>query len=470
MKKILINTMTIAALTLLIGFSGCKKFIDVIPKGAKIPTTFTDYEALLRDEYANHTAVITQAVELLNDKFETAATLSYDPLIAANYFWNENADRIAINNTSETIYYAQYGAISVCNLIIEHAGASTEATQQQRDELIGQAKVLRAINYYLLANYYADTYEEANAATKLSVPLIVSADIGAAYTQVSIKDLYAFMLKDIEEAMPVLNPTSATILHPNLGAANALKARIYLTMGKYTEALSAANEALKYNDKLFDWVQFYTTYKTQIEAPDVYTNAPSPMGYNYVENYYYRHGFVQYASRENALRTDRVPRFELGDARFAARWKQRTVGADTYYTSITTGFFNYGGLTTTEVYLIKAECQARLNDVPGAMTTLNAVRVKRIFPANYVGLTAANTKDAVKLIQRTKNNELIMSIVPFADTRRLNKDPDYATTRSKTESGKSYTLAPSSHMWTMPFPMGAFKNPGNGTIKQNVNK
>ncbi|WP_442587666.1 RagB/SusD family nutrient uptake outer membrane protein [Pedobacter sp. AW31-3R] len=469
-RKLFLNTIKISALALLIGFSGCKKFLDVLPVGQKIPTTFEDYEALIRDEYGNQRTFVTQARLLLNDKFETVANLNYYPLWTANYNWDETANRVTLNNNDESTYYVSYAGISTSNLIIEHASETTEATDAQRNELIGQAKVLRAFNYYILANYYADTYEEANAGTKLSVPLILSANIGAPHTQVSIKELYDFMLQDIDQAMPVLKATSATVLHPNLGSANALKARIFLQMGKYTEALAAANEALKYNDKLFDWNAFYAANKAQIEEPGVYNNSTSPMGFNFVENYYFRHGESNYAGRESAVRTDRATRFETGDSRFASRWKLRTVGADTYYTSITTGYFNAGGLTTTEVYLIKAECQARLNDVSGAMATLNAVRVTRVFAANYSPLTATTTQQAVKLIQRTKANEMIMSIVPFADARRLNKDPEYATTRTKTENGKALSLSPGSHLWTMPFPLGAVKNPGNGTIQQNVDK
>lgn len=470
MKKILLNTLKISALILLVSFSSCKKFLDIVPKGVKIPTTLADYEAMIRNEYVNQRTTIIQAILLMNDKFETSANLNYYPLYSANYFWNENADRIALNNSDETTYYNAYEAISTSNLLIEHVGEATEGTDTDKAQLIGQAKVLRALNYYVLANYYADTYEAANAASKLSVPLILSADINAPYTQVSIKDLYAFMLKDIDEAIPNLRATSATVLHPNLGAAHALKARIFLTMGQYADALVEANEALKYNDKLYDWTQFYATYKTQIEQPDVYTNAPSPMGFDFIENYYYRHGQNYSSSRESALRTDRAPKFEVGDARFASRWKLRTVAADTYYTSITIGFYNYGGLTTTEVHLIKAECQARLNDVPGAMITLNTVRKKRILAQNYVDLVASNTIQAVKFIQRTKANELINSITNFADARRLNKDPDYASTLTKTENGQNYSLSPTSHLWTMPFPQGAFKNSGNGTIQQNVSK
>lgn len=470
MKTKLLKNISILGVLLAITFSGCKKFIDVIPKGSKIPTTFADYEAFIRNEYDNHTTNVSQAILLLNDRFETTANLNYYQLNAANYNWDESANRIALNNADENAYYGSYKTINTSNLLIENLDAATEATPAQKAELIAQAKVLRAISYYILANYYADTYEEANASSKKSVPLITSANIEAPHTQVTIKEIYNFMLKDIEDAIPSLKATSATVLHPNLGAAYALKARIYLTMGDYASSLTAADEALKYNDKLFDWIAYYNTYKVRIEQVGVYNNNPSPMGFDFVENYYFRHGLTSNPGRESAVLQARASRFETGDAMFAARWKLRTVGADTYYTSITTGFFNHGGLTTTEVYLIKAECLARLNQIPAALTALDAVRVKRIFSQNYVPSSASTTIEAVKLIQRTKSNDLILSLVPFADMRRLNKDSNYATTLSKTVGSQTLTLAPGSTMWTMPFPAGATRNPGNGSIQQNVNK
>lgn len=456
-------------------FSSCKKFIDVPPTGQKIPTTFADYEAFMRNEYDNHTTNVNRATLLLNDRFETIANLNYDPLNAVNYNWNESVNRITLNNADETTYYSSYLTISNANLLIENVSNATEASDAQKAELIAQAKLLRTIAYYTVTNFYADTYEEANAAAKRAVPLITSANINAAHKQVSVKEIYDFMLKNIEEAIPALNATSATVLHFNLGSAYALRARIYLTMGKYSEALTAADEALKFNNKLFDWPAYYAQYKSRIEELNannqpVYNLNPSAMGFNFVETYYFRHGLSRNAGRELAIRTDRASRFETGDAMFASRWRLRTVGQDTYYYSITTGFFNHSGLTTTEVYLIKAECQARLNNISAALTTLDAVRVKHIFAQFYTPSTASTVQQAVKLIQRTKANSLIFGVVPFADMRRLNKDSNYATTLSKTEAGQALSLAPTSHLWTMPFPLGAIKNPGNGTLQQNVDK
>ena len=98
------------------------------------------------------------------------------------------------------------------------------------------------------------------------------------------------------------------------------------------------------------------------------------------------------------------------------------------------------------------------------------MRQKRILPEYYQDLSAANADEAIDLIIKTKGDALVQTIVPFCDARRLNLEPNHARTLTKVEGGKSYSLAPTSHMWVMPFPQGAVENAGNGTITQNVEK
>jgi hypothetical protein len=450
--------------------SGCTKYLDILPKGRKMPTTLADYEALVRDEYGAQRYPNLQAIYLLNDRFERAEALNYSPLAKANYMWEEGTNRITYNNSDESAYYTAYAAISTFNLLVQHAPQATEATDEERKVLIAQAKLGRAMHYFLVVNYYADTYEASGAATKLSVPLIESADIGAPYRQVTIQEMYDYILRNASEALPDLPVEGATILHGSKGAGHAFLARVYLQMGDYDKALAAANDALAQNDQLFDWVAYYNSNKAQIDQPDVYPSLPSPRGYDFVENYIFGHEDATYSKREYNLRTDRGARFEAGDASFMSRWKLRTIGTDTYYYGIETGRFNDGGITTTEMYLVKAECLARKEDFTGAMLALNTVRAKRILPTQYTELTAASTEEAIAHIRQTKENSTLFSIVAFADMRRFNKEPAYARTLTKTEGGANLSLAPDSHMWTMPFPQGAINNPGNGTIQQNVNQ
>ena len=267
---------------------------------------------------------------------------------------------------------------------------------------------------------------------------------------------------------------SMTAIHPNLGAGYALLARIYLQMQNYEEALRYSNLALEQNNQLYDWNSFYEEHHIAIEDPDNYDKLATPMQYDYVENYYLRYGGQSnYDSYEYNIPVERAARFEDGDARFLSRWKLKVDNNDTYYAALTSGFFNHGGLTTCEAYLIKAECQARLttqNDFTEAMNTLNAVRATRIRPEMYRPATASTLEEALSLIRDTKDNELIFSIVPFADARRFNSEGKYLRRMTKNYNGTEYTLSPTSHLWTMPFPAGALNNPGNGTIEQNVSK
>lgn len=456
--------------------SSCNDYLDIVPKGNKIPTTLADYEALLRDEYTIGQTSISNALYLLNDYYVTVSNLNSPTLTRANYMWDETADRILLNNADESTYYQLYAAISSCNLIIENVPSATEATDAERAEVIAYAKVIRSLCYFVLANYYADTYDAATAGEKLSVPLITSANINAPSQQVTIQVIYDFIIQGVQEAIGEgLPEQSMTVIHPNLGAAYALLARVYLQMQNYSEALNYANLALEQNDQLYDWNAYYDEHRSTIENPEDYTGLPTPTDYSYVENYYFRcgNGSPNYTTNELNIPVERAERFEEGDARFLSRWKLYSQNQDTYYRGVGNGYFNWGGLTTTEVYLIKAECQARLaqgGDFTEAMNTLNAVRQTRIRPEVYQPLTASTLTEAIELIRRTKDNELIFSIVPFADARRFNQEGTYARTMTKTYEDETYTLRPDSHLWTMPFPAGAINNPGNGSIQQNVSK
>ena len=468
MKNIYKKTACLLALGLT--FVSCEDYLSDVPKGSKSPTTLADYEAFLRDEYTNHRVDITGASQLLNDQYVTLANLASYRLFNANYMWDENADRIALKVSDETTYYSSYAGISTFNLIIENALTTTKATEAEQRIVWAEAKVQRAMNYFNLVNFYADTYVASTASTKLSVPLITSANINAPSKQVTIQEMYDFILNDVKDALPYLPKISQTALHPNLGAGYAFYARVYLQMNNYTEALKYADLALAENNKLYDWIGYYNTNKAVIDVPNSYTTTISPMGYNYVENYTFRHGTFSNLTTENSIPVERAQRFEAGDAKFISRWKIYTVGAETYYRRTLSGAFNFGGITTVEVYLIKAECLARAGQISEALDVLNTVRKTRILPASYQDISTTDKTTALNAIFRTKNNELNNTLIPFADARRLNAEGVYKVSYTKTANGTTYTLASDSHLWTMPFPLGATQNPGNGTITQNVSK
>ena len=308
--------------------------------------------------------------------------------------------------------------------------------------------------------------------SRLRVPLITSSLQNAPYHQATIQEIYEFILNDLNTSVADLPDMGTTLLHPGKGAAYAMLARTYLQMMNYEKALEFADKALAINDKLVDWVAFYNDNKGVIGQEGVYPSLKTPLGFDSQDcyNFNYADNSSNYASAIFKIPVNRAAGFEEGDAYFLSNWKLRTMGAETYYQGLTNGYINLAGMRTVEQYLIKAECLARKKQLTDAMDVLNEVRKTYILPEKYQPLSASSVAEAIRYIRQAKDNQLIFSIVPFGDARRLNAEGTYARRLTKEIDGKQISLAPSSHLWTFPFPKGAIDNPGNGSFVQNVEK
>lgn len=94
MKKYISVALMLMAFVL----TGCDNYIDVMPKGQRIPTTLADYEALLRNEYSANYIYGTQDQYLINDRFIGQNNCrNVDNLNTANYMWKEDRDRTELN-------------------------------------------------------------------------------------------------------------------------------------------------------------------------------------------------------------------------------------------------------------------------------------------------------------------------------------------------------------------------------------
>lgn len=468
MKKYIFILLTFA---LGFGFSSCDNYIDVLPKGMRIPTTLQDFEALLRNEYSANYLACAQAPYLLNDKFvDTNACLNQDNLTTCHYMWKEDRDRTLLNASTEDIFDNGYGIIGVMNTIIENVPGATQATEAEKNEVLSYAYAVRAFTLFQIVNYYADAYDPAKADATPGVPLIYSADLNAPWHQGSVKEVYDQILSDFNKAIELGVPQkSMTAVHPNRGAVEAGLARVSLSMRDYDKALSHAEEALRLNSNLFDWNEFYQQYKDRIDDPDDYNRITSPMDHVNVENYWFcsGNGNPNYPTSDINIPLERRDMFEPGDVRALCRWKEYQDQADVYCRGMLTGYYNLSGIAVPEVYLIKAECLVRNGKIEEGLKALDTVRKTRISPEVFAEATAATDAEAIEKIRRAKADELINSIYPFIDAKRLNAEGKYTVTLSKTFNGKEYTLAPTSHLWTMVFPANAINRPGNGVLTQN---
>ena len=127
------------------------------------------------------------------------------------------------------------------------------------------------------------------------------------------------------------------------------------------------------------------------------------------------------------------------------------------------GLYAFTGLATDEVYLIKAECAARRNDVTTAMNYLNNLLVTKWKTGTFVPYTATSSQDALNEILTERRKELVWRAIRWVDIKRLNKEGANITL-TRILNGQTYTLPPNSPLYEMPIPSDEISLSG---IQQN---
>lgn len=140
-------------------------------------------------------------------------------------------------------------------------------------EYKGQALTARALMYFDLVRLYGKPYTMDKAS--YGVPIVLEPlDASAQPVRASVEAVYTQILKDLTDAEPILSVAARTTAingYINKWANKAIQARVYLTMGKFPEALAAAEAVitsgkftLYANDK---WVK---SWSTQFDTESVF--------------------------------------------------------------------------------------------------------------------------------------------------------------------------------------------------------
>lgn len=462
-------------------FSGCKKYLDIIPTGVKVPATIADYRAFL-ENYNMISGVGADKRFICNEFVPESYGLS-DPITAINFNWDENGDRIGLSETNSDYSYL-YKGVYLNNLVINDVpkiGMNTAGEKKEADELVAQAKIKRALLFFNLVNTFAKVYNPVTSATDPGIPYPkIADDLESQVPQETVAKVYENLLDDLNAAIPDLPEKAIDFLLPNKAAGYALRARIHLFMQNYEAALNDAEEALKRQDFIFDLVDYH---RENVDPMGVGRSIQDDQwgimglpGYTHSaaieESYVVMAGLSTFFnnlslrdSTENQYCTKDSTRFEEGDTRFLCSYYRDE--AQQLYINMRADNNNYGGLRTTEAYLIRAECLARKGLLEDAMKDVNAIRSKRILKAKYQPLSAVAKSEAIGYIRHERDVELSGSDMMFYDMRRLNLEPEYQRTmRKKGPDGIIRTLTPRSDLWVLPFPKNVTLY--NNSIKQNT--
>lgn len=450
---------TVLLIPLIIVQTSCKKWIEVPPPTASLA------ENNVYSGDATAIAVLTGIYHAMNNP-----TLPFQGKQSITIYTGLSSDELTLHSGVEHVVYLGYfkNQLSVavapvaggehwlqfypliykCNAAIEGLNASSTLTPSVKQQLLGEAKLMRAFFYFYLVNLFGD------------VPLSLSTDpqINTKLARTPQAQVYQQIIADLEEAKELLSPDylNETLLkksidrvRPTKWAAAALLARIYLYTGDYIKAeanatmvinntnlysLPTLNMVFLKNSREAIW-QIQPTaadFNTE-EAQTLIIPSTGPSVGSDVTNPVYLSDFL-------------LDGFEVGDERaIYGNWIDTTIYQTTSidYDTIVHPFkykINASpGVTSPsdlqeyfmvlrlgEQYLIRAEARAEQNNINGAQEDLNMVRIR-------AGLGSTLASDKASLLEailherqvelftelghrwfdlkRTKNVDAVMSVV-----------------------------------------------------------
>lgn len=455
------------------GLFSCNKYLDIKPEGKALLTTYSDYNKILNDASLNLFSSNDLAYLSDNVWINELAIVGRDPsIVSISFLFDENKSRFPFLSAGTGSLYNQcYKAIARHSIILANLGEATGGTEQQRKTLTAEARTLRAFAHFILVNVYAKPYNAATAKEDRAICIKQDFNLETLESQSTVEEVYNFIENELKAAVNDLSLQPENAYHPSRAFGYAMLAKLYLFKGAFPQAKEAARLSLEANNYIYDLVKYYQDGQAELVDMSMAENT-----------YYAMVGSNFFTPQNGVISKEMLESFGDNDVRkpvfFSTTAPAVQVGAGTAaFIKTPNGAsrfcYNTGGIKTTEVYLMLAECLAREGNIDGAMAELDKVRIKRILPAGYAPATAGSVKEAVQLIVGERRKELLLGFNRFWDQRRLSVEPDYAITVERkfpvvntTVPQQTYTLKPNSPLYVIPFEKSVILN--NPNIRQNA--
>lgn len=446
LNNIIIPILSLFFLAFLLG--SCKKqqeWLEIKPNLNNItPERINEFQALLDYEF-NYTSkgtltVISAAPFSLTDAEFNAIEVGF---IRNTYTWNKQI----YEGRSTTDWGSNYSLIAIANICLEGIAKIpvTQLNQNAYNQVKGTALFLRANSYLNLLEAFSKPYNANTADKDLGIVLKLTSSLDEKIERASVKKCYNQIISDLNEAVKLLPEQTTVQIRPTSTAAKALLARTYLLLENWNLAAQMAAEALSVNSFLIDFNTISTT--ATIPFPSLQNKNPEVIFYTEMTS------ALEYGSNGSFIDSTLYQSYNNNDLRrliFYRLFNNRPIFKG-YYTGRT--ITPFGGIATNELYLIRAEALARLNDHSNAISVLNSLLIKRWRTGTFVPLTANNAEDALSKIITERRKELpFTGHLPWMDLRRLNKDNRFARTLKRTIMGKEYILLPNSPNYVLPIP------------------
>jgi starch-binding outer membrane protein, SusD/RagB family len=425
-----INRWTLACILLSIfAMSSCKKFVDVDP-----PVTNPSSESVFNEDATAISAVTSIYTRISQLGLSTNSSLlsiskktglSADELTLWSggdvydvaFFTNAlNASNVGGSgvNTGHEYWTTLYSYLYTCNAAIEGLTVSQSLTPAVKQQLLGEAKFMRAFIFFYLVNLYGD------------VPLVTVTDyeLNRLLPRSNSGKVYQLIISDLKEAQVLLSSTylngqlkeyvgSQERVRPTSWAATALLARSYLYINDFPNAEIETSKIIS-NTSLFSLSTlpnvFLKTSKEAIwqlqpvnksadlfwntEDARMYVVSAAPVGFNSSHPVYLSQFLLSTFEANDGRRTNWIGSYTSGTNTYYFPNKYKVATAGTAVSEYQNVF------RLAEQFLIRAEARANQNNISGAQNDLNIIRTR-------AGLGSTSANDVTSLLNAIQHERQV---------------------------------------------------------------
>ncbi len=431
-----------------VALCSCKKYLDAKPnKALQVPASVADLQALLDDDYYMNGQNGISFDESSADDFYLTDNVynQFDQPNRDTYIWNNKN----YSNTPND-WYNLYNIINVANVVLDNIDKVplNEGNRAAWNNAKGSALFFRANALLHGAFIFCKAYDEGTASQDYGMALRLTSDFNQPSSRATLHETYARILEDLEDAASLLPGLPVKVTRPSGAAAYALLARVYISMRMYDSCLKYANFSLQIKSDLADFNTLSQTASypfRRYSIEDMFDDVTMQSNYYASSKYYGRIDTTLYSSYDsNDLRKVIYFKTEADGYSFKGSYARSSP---------------FIGVATDEVYLMRAECYARLGNTNAALNDLNTLMITRWMAGTFVPFTATSPTDALAMILQERRKELLFRSLRWMDIKRLNKE-GAGIVLKRVIDGATYTLPPNDNRYALALPADIIRMTG----------
>ena len=458
-NKFNFNIILVGSLLLM---TSCKKdWLDAKSnKALVIPAILKDFQALL-DNNTIFNAHFPGLGELSSDDyFETFIKWQANSLATERnaYIWAQDIYAGETYNNAVNNWRFGYSQVFNANTVLDGLDKiePDASSQSQWNSIRGSALFYRSFAFYNLAQLFSTPFDSLKPGTDLGIPLKLTSDINEKISRSTVKQTYDQIISDLKISLRLLPAAPQYKTQPSKASAYAMLAKTYLVLRDYKDAFLYADSSLQTYNYLID-------YNSLTQG----ANNTFPISSLNQETIFYATFDFYYTFFQQAnfnVDTTLYNMYNGNDLR-KTTFFFTSAGSVQYRGSYTGSTTLFGGLAVDEIYLVRAECNARSGNLAAAMQDLNTLMAKRWKnTVVFQPYTASTMQQAISVILSERRKELLFRGIRWTDLRRLNHEGANIVLK-RSLNGQSYTLPPNDPRYVLPIPAEEIQSSG---IQQNI--